>query len=437
MLDINFIRENTEKVKKGVAAKQLDPKIIDEVLVLYDRWTEKLQTYEKLRQERNRIAHESKGYSEEGKNIKEKLVKAESELLKAFENYRKVARDIPNPPADDVKVGKDESENEIIGKWGKIRNFDFTPLDHLEIGENLGIIDIKRASKVSGARFTYLKGDVVLLEFALISLALETLIKEGFTPIIPPVLMKVPVFHNLGYSEHLGNENYYLVKGKEGVEEEEPEYYLVGTAEHSIVPYFMDEVLNGKELPKRFVGFSSAFRREAGSYGKDTKGMLRVHQFDKVEMVSFVKPEEGDKEHEFFLSMEKKLLQALKIPYQVVKMCSGDLGAPAARKYDLEAWMPGQGKYREVTSTSTTTDFQARRLNIRFKERQPGSMTLLGVGGGERTEYVHALNGTAFAIGRTIITILENYQQKDGSVAVPEVLRKWVGKEKITPTPRK
>jgi len=424
MLDINFIRENTEKIKKGVTAKQLDPKIVDEALVLYDKWTEKLQIYEKLRQERNRVAHESKGYSKEGKNIKEELVKAETELLKAFEDYKKVTRDIPNPPADDVKVGKDESENEIIGKWGKIRNFDFTPLDHTEIGENLGIIDIKRATKVSGARFTYLKGDAVLLEFALINLALETLIKEGFTPIIPPVLMKVSVFHNLGYSEHLGNENYYLVKGRQEVEEEEPEYYLVGTAEHSVVPYFMDEVLNGKELPKRFVGFSSAFRREAGSYGKDTKGILRVHQFDKVEMVSFTKPEEGDKEHEFLLNIEKKLFQALEIPYQVVKMCSGDLGAPAARKYDLEAWMPGQGQYREVTSTSTTTDFQARRLSIKYRD-------------GGKTGYVHALNGTAFAIGRTIIAILENYQQKDGSVTVPEVLRKWVGKEKITPTPKK
>ena len=418
MLDIQLIRDNLEKVKKGVVAKQLDPSIADKVLKLYDKWTEKLQIYEKLRQERNKISKESKGFSETGKQIKEKLVKAELNLQEAYKEYLKLAREVPNPPADDVKVGKDESENEVLRKIGEPKNFDFKPKDHLELGEALDIIDVKRAAKVSGARLSYLKGDAALLEFALVQFALETLTKEGFTPIVPPVLMKVPVFHKLGYSEHLGNENYYLVKGGAGVEEEESEYYLVGTAEHSIVPYFMDEVLSAKELPKRFVGFSSAFRREAGSYGKDTKGILRVHQFDKVEMVSFTKPEDGDKEHDFLLSLEEKLLQALVIPYQVVKMCSGDLGAPAARKYDLEAWMPGQGKYREVTSTSTCTDFQARRLNIKYQE-------------GRKNEYVHILNGTAFAIGRTIIAILENYQQKDGSVLIPEVLQKWVGKEKI------
>lgn len=418
MLDIQFVRENKEKVKKGVVAKQLDPKLVDKVLELYDNWTKKLQVYEKLRQQRNKIAKESKGFSEKGKKIKEELVKSELEVQKAHDEYKKVALDTPNPPADDVKVGKDESENEVLRKWGEPTKFDFKTKDHLELGKALDIIDVERAAKVSGSRFSYLKGDAVLLEFALIQFALETLTKEGFTPITPPVLMKVPVFHKLGYSEHLGNENYYLVKGRAGVEEEESEYYLVGTAEHSIIPYYMDEVISEKELPKRFIGFSSAFRREAGSYGKDTKGILRVHQFDKVEMVSFTKPGDGDKEHDYLLSLEEKLLQALEIPYQVVKMCSGDLGAPAARKYDLEAWMPGQGKYREVTSTSTCTDFQARRLNIKYQE-------------GGKTEFVHTLNGTAFAIGRTIIAILENYQQKDGSVLIPKGLQKWVGKEKI------
>jgi seryl-tRNA synthetase len=193
----------------------------------------------------------------------------------------------------------------------------------------------------------------------------------------------------------------------------------VGTSEQAIGPMHMNEVLEEKDLPKRYVSFSPCFRREAGSYGKDTKGILRVHQFDKVEMFSFTKPEDSEKEHEYLLSLEEKLFQALEIPYQVVKMCSGDLGAPAAKKYDLEAWMPGQGKYREVTSTSNTTDFQARRLNIKYQDK------------GE-TKFVHTVNGTAFAIGRTIIAIIENYQQKDGSVLIPEVLQKWVGKEKIT-----
>ena len=418
MLDIQFIRENSEKVKKGVAAKQLDPKIVDKVLDLDERHRKLLGEVEELRARRNEIAKKKPFDSAQGKKAKEELKKKEPEFKKVEEEYKDAINQIPNLPADDVPEGKDERENKVLRKWGEPKKLDFKLKDHLELGEALDIIDVKTASKVSGARFGYLKGDGALLEFALVQFALETLTKEGFIPIVPPVLMKVPVFLKLGYSEHLGNENYYLVKGKEGVEEEEPEYYLVGTAEHSLVPYFMDEVLNGKELPKRFIGFSTAFRREAGSYGKDTKGILRVHQFDKVEMVSFTKPKDGDKEHEYLLSLEEKLLQALEIPYQVVKMCSGDLGAPAARKYDLEAWMLGQGKYREVTSTSITTDFQARRLNIKYKEKG-------------KIEYVHTLNGTVFAIGRTIIAILENYQQKDGSVLIPDVLQKWVGKDKI------
>ena len=319
-------------------------------------------------------------------------------------------------------MGKDENDNEVVRNWGEKTKFDFKAKEHLELGEALGMIDTKRAAKVSGARFAYLTGDAVLLELALVNLAMETLIKEGFTPIVPPVLMKVPVFHDLGYSEHLGNENYYYVAGdpdKKNQGEEEEGYYLVGTAEHSIVPFYKDEVLSAFDLPKRFVGFSSAFRREAGSYGKDTKGILRVHQFDKVEMVSFARASESDKEHEFLLGLEEKLFQALKIPYQVVKMCTGDLGAPAARKYDLEAWLPGQGKYREVTSTSTCTDFQARRLNIKYRE-------------GDKLKYAHTLNGTALAIGRTIIAIMENYQASDGSVEVPEVLKKYLNKDVIS-----
>jgi len=215
---------------------------------------------------------------------------------------------------------------------------------------------------------------------------------------------------SMGYLEHGGEEDMYVFE-KDGL-------VLTGTSEQAIGPMHANETL--KDLPLRYVGFSSCFRRESGSYGKDTRGVLRVHQFDKVEMFSFTKPEDSDKEHEYLLSLEEKLFAALEIPYQVVKMCSGDLGAPAARKYDLEAWMPGQGEYREVTSTSTTTDFQARRLNIKYQS-------------GGKTEYVHTLNGTAFAIGRTIIAIMENYQQEDGSVEIPEVLRKWVGKDKITP----
>ncbi|MBI2007513.1 MAG: serine--tRNA ligase, partial [Candidatus Blackburnbacteria bacterium] len=310
--------------------------------------------------------------------------------------------------------------NKVIKSWGEPTKFDFQPKDHLELGEALGIIDVQRASKVSGTRFGYLLGDAVLLEFALVQFAIKTLTENGFAPIIPPALTRVSIFHELGYSEHGGNEGYYLVYDpKKESPEEEANYYLIGTAEHGIVPYFMDEVLRATDLPKRFIGFSSAFRREAGSYGKDTHGIFRVHQFDKVEMVSFVNSADSEKEHEYLLSLEEKLFQALEIPYQVVKICTGDLGHPAARKCDIEAWMPGQGKYREVTSTSTTTDYQARRLNIKYRD-------------GSETKYVHILNGTAFAIGRTIIAILENYQQEDGSIIIPEVLRPYMGKEKIT-----
>ena len=326
-------------------------------------------------------------------------------------------RQIPNLPAADVKTGKDESENEIIKKWGEPTKFLFEPKDHLAIGEALGIIDIERAAKVSGTRFYYLKGAGVVLEMALIQLALKTLTKEGFIPVIPPVLIKKQAMAGMGYLEHGGEEDMYVLE-KDGL-------FLVGTSEQSIGPMHMDEVLDGKKLPLRYMGFSTCFRREAGAYGKDTRGILRVHQFDKVEMFSFTKPEESDKEHEFLLSLEEKLFQSLGIPYQVLKMCSGDLGAPAARKYDLEAWMPGQGKYREVTSTSTCTDYQSRRLNIKYREIKDQKPA---------TNYVHILNGTAFAIGRTLIAILENNQQEDGSVLIPEVLRDYTGFEKISPS---
>lgn len=409
MLDIEFIRENKEKVKKGVEAKQLDPKIVDKVLELDEKRRALIGQIEELRAKRNKIAKEGKA-SEEGKRIKEELKIKEPELAKIEAEYKTVAFEIPNLPADDVKVGKNESENEVIRKWGEQTKLDFKPKDHLELGYALDIIDVERAAKVSGTRFGYLKGDAVLLEFALLSFALETLSKEGFTPVIPPVLIKKESMQGMGYLEHGGDENMYVLD-KDGL-------ILVGTSEQSIGPMHTGETLKVESLPLRYVGFSPCFRRESGSYGKDTRGILRVHQFDKVEMFSYTKPEEGNKEHDFLLSLEEKLLQALEIPYQVIKMCSGDLGAPAARKYDLEAWMPGQGKYREVTSTSTCTDFQARRLNIRYNDKG-------------KTKYVHTLNGTAFAIGRTIIAILENYQQKDGSVLIPKVLQKWVGKEMI------
>lgn len=413
MLDLKYIREHPEDLQKAVADKRVSIEI-DKIIKADKEYRELQHEIQKLREERN-IAAKARDI-EKGKNIKKELEKKEAALAPAESELKNLLLNIPNPAKPDVKIGKDESENEVIRKYKEPTKFEFKSKDHLELGESLDIIDVERAAKVSGTRFAYLKNEAVLLEFALVQFALETLIKESFTPVVPPVLIKKEITQGLGYWQAGGNEDYYQISDSG----EGQDFYLVGTAEHSIVPMFLNESFNAKDLPRRFVGFSSAFRREAGSYGKDTKGILRVHQFDKVEMVSFVEKGKDDDEHEFLLSLEEKLFQALDIPYQVVKMCTGDLGFPAARKYDIEAWMPGQDKYREVTSVSTVTDFQSRRLNIKYKKDNV-------------TEFINILNGTAFAIGRTIIAIIENYQQKDGSVVIPEILRKYIGKDIIKP----
>ncbi|RJQ36054.1 serine--tRNA ligase [Candidatus Microgenomates bacterium] len=402
MLDIKVIRENPIEIQNAVKNKGINLDI-SKVLEADRLFKELSLEVQKLREEKNKFAKERN--IEKGKQIKEELDKKEEELKKLEKNLNELLLQVPNPAKSDVKVGKDETENDVIRKYSKPKEFSFKPKDHIELGEALDIIDVKRAVKVSGARFYYLKNEAVLLEFALVNLAHEILAKEGFSIVIPPVLIKKEIMQALGYTEFGQDENiFYLPKD---------ELFLVGTSEQSVVPMFKDEILNGKDFPKRYAGFSTCFRREAGSYGKDTRGILRVHQFDKLEMVSFVKQGEDDKEHEFLLSLEEKFFQLLDIPYQVIKMCTGDLGFPAARKYDIEAWIPSQGRYREVTSTSTTTDFQARRLNIKYNQDN------------ER-KFVTILNGTGFAIGRTIIAILENYQREDGSVLIPEALTKYL-----------
>lgn len=411
MLDIKLIRENPEKVKSGVGAKQLDPQIVEEVLLADRKRREILEEAEKLRAERNKLAKIGKE-TPEAKKVKERLKSVEQEFKKAEIESELAMLQLPNLPAPDVEVGKDESENKVIRTWGEPTKFDFKPRDHVELGEILDVIDVKRAAKVSGSRFGYLKGEAAILEFALVQLALETLVKEGFIPVLPPVMIKKEMMQDMGYLEHGGEENMYLL--------EKDDLVLVGTSEQSMGPMHQGETFAEKDLPRRYVGFSSCFRREAGAYGKDTRGILRVHQFDKVEMFSFTRPDFSDREHEYLLSLEEKLVQILEIPYQVVKMCTGDLGSPAARKYDIECWIPSEGRYRETHSTSTCTDFQARRLGIRFKKNG-------------QTEFVHTLNGTALAIGRTLIVTLENYQQKDGSVLIPKALQKYTGFEKIVP----
>lgn len=416
MLDIKFIRENPDIVQKAAKNKGFEIDV-SHILEIDKKHRELTQSVQRTREERNALNEQIKKNpnqwdKETAQSLKIKLEKEEKALDAVREELNILLLQVPNIPKSDVKVGKDETENEVIRKHKEPTKFGFTPKDHLELGEALDIIDVKRAAKVSGTRFYYLKNEGALLEFALVQLAMETLLKEGFTSIIPPVLIKKEVMKGLGYTEHGADEDIFYI--------EKDELFLVGTAEHAIVPMHKDELFNKKDLPKRYVGFSTCFRREAGSYGKDTHGILRVHQFDKVEMVSFTTEENDDKEHEYLLSLEEKLFQMLDIPYQVVKMCAGDLGFPAARKYDIEAWIPTQNKYREVTSVSTVTDFQSRRLNIRYQE-------------GQEKKYVHILNGTAFAMPRTIIAILENYQQEDGSVLIPKVLQKYTGFSEIKP----
>ena len=421
MLDIAYIRENSQKVKKGLARRLFsDLGLVDKVLKLDEERQKLLVEVEGVRAQKNKFAKEKN--IEGGKKIKEELARKEPKLRETEEKLRDLLLSIPNVPLEDVPEGPEENKK-FVRKNGEPRKFDFTPKDHVDLGVNLGIIDIQRASKVSGSRFAYLKGDGALLELALVNFAIEKLTKKGFTAVFPPMLIKKEITDGLGYWQGGGNENYYFVKDYEktesGKEERELNLYLVGTGEHSVVPLHSSETLDAGELPKKYVAFSGCFRREAGSYGKDTRGILRVHQFDKVEMVEFVKPEDDEKEHEAMLSYSEELMQELGLPYQVVVLAAGDIGFPTAKTYDIETWLPGQGKYRETHSISTTTDYQARRLNTKYKTN-------------EGSKYVHILNGTAFAIGRIIIAILENYQQADGSVIVPEALRKWVGKDKIT-----
>ncbi|MDA1024480.1 MAG: serine--tRNA ligase, partial [bacterium] len=316
---------------------------------------------------------------------------------------------IPNPALEDVTVSPNEADNEIIRTYLEPITFTFNPKDHIQLGESLGILDIERARKTSGSRFAYLKGEGVRLQLALTNFALQVAAKHGFSPITVPHLISAESMRAMGYLEHGGHDEiYYLPKDN---------LYLIGTSEQAIGPLHFNAHYKEETLPKRYIGLSPCYRREAGSYGKDTKGILRMHQFDKLELYSVTTPETSNEEHELILSIEEELMQTLGIPYQVIKMVTGDLGLPAARKYDIEAWIPSQATYRETHSCSTTTDFQSRRLNTKYTSED-----------GNRT-YVHMLNGTAFAIGRTMIAILENFQEEDGSVRIPEALQSFMGGE--------
>lgn len=409
MLDIKYIQENPEKVQTAAADKGVAVDI--GMLLDTEREARELSTkIQSLRAERNVAAKERD--IERGREIKGKLEELEPRFHELETKVQEIVWSIPNPARDDVKVGKDESENEILKTVGDIPTFNHPIRDHIEIGSMLDIIDIDRAAKVSGSRFYYLKNEGALLEMALTKYALDIIMNEGFKVVLPPVLIKREIMKRLGYMEHGADEDVFAIP--------EDDLVLVGTAEHSIVAMHMDETFTQKELPVRYVGFSSSFRREAGSYGKDTRGILRVHQFDKVEMVSYVAQGADDAEHEMMLSIEEKLFSGLGIAYQVIKQCTGDLGFTAARKYDIEAWIPSQEKYREVTSTSTIGEFQSRRLNIKYQDSA-------------EKKYVTILNGTGIAMARGIIAVLENFQQEDGTVIIPEALRKYTGFDKISP----
>lgn len=423
MLDIKYIRENPEKVKEGVEDKGFDPKVIDRIIELDGEWRKALLVVEELRQERNAVSKTGTSESiSRGQEIKRELKDLETDLDKLEKNLKENLLKVPNLPLSHLPKG-DESNNKVLKTEGAPKKFSFKVRDHLELGEKLGIIDVASAAKVSGTRFVYLKNEGVLLELALVNYAMSKLVEKGFSPISPPVLIKQKITEGLGYWQGGGNENYYLVSDLEETSSSEKKanpLYLVGTGEHAVVPMHMDEVLNN--LPKKYAAFSSCFRREAGTYGKDTRGMFRVHQFDKVEMVAFVKPEDDEMERKNMLEISESLLTDLGLSYQLVQLATHDIAFPTAETIDIETWMPSQEKYRESHSISTTTDFQARRLNIKYN---PSA-------GGEK-KFVHILNGTAFAIGRTIIAILENYQEEDGTVIIPEVLRKYTGFAKISP----
>ncbi|MFH1193440.1 MAG: serine--tRNA ligase [bacterium] len=432
MLDIKYIREHTKEVKQAVKNRNKKADV-DQILELDKERRELIAKIDGKRAEQKALSFSPLASSvipakagiqnTKAKKIKLEIKKYEERLKEVEELLAKLVPAVPNIPLPDVPVGKDEKDNEVMRTVGKPEKFDFEPKDHLALGEALGIIDVERAAKISGNRFCYLKSGAARLQMALIQYVYDIALQHDFTPVIPPVIVKRETAAASGHPEAVGDEAYHL---------DQDDQFLVGTSEQSILPMYRDEILDESILPIRYLGYSTCFRREAGSYGKDMRGILRQHQFDKLEMFVFCKPEDSEHEHERILRVEEELMQGLELPYRVVKLCTGDIGYPSAKTYDIETWLPSQNKYRETHSTSNCTDYQTRNLNIKFRRVLPlPEGELEGVGGkkkgGATLEFVHALNGTAFALGRIIIAIMENYQQFDGSIIVPKVLQKYSG----------
>jgi seryl-tRNA synthetase len=424
MLDLKLIRSEPERVKAALARRGAAEQV-DELLELDARRRALLPEVENAQAERKTLSKqigEAKGKGEEDRaqelmatvqGLKERIESGKEELEGVDAKLGELALALPNIPDADAPEGMTEEDAVVVREVGERPSFDFEPRDHLEIGNELGLIDMEAASRLSGSRFAYLKGDLVLLELALVRFAIETVRAEGHEPVVPPVLVREEALEGTGFLPGDRDQIYEVPKD---------ELFLTGTSEVGLAGLHADEILAAEELPLRYCAFSTCFRREAGAAGRDTRGIFRVHQFDKVEMFSFVEPAASGEEHERLLAIEERILGELEIPYRVVNVAVGDLGAPAAKKYDCEAWIPSQGRHRELTSCSNTTDYQARRLGARYRPQE-----------GASPQPVHTLNGTACAVGRTIIALIENRQESDGSFTLPNILHPYGVPARIAP----
>ncbi len=422
MLDLKLIRSDPERVKSALARRGAAEQV-DELLALDARRRELLPRIEGAQAERKTISKqigEAKQRGEEAveqmaavAELKQTIDSGKAELEQVDADLQRVAASLPNLPDPDAPDGMTEEDAVVLREEGERPSFDFEPRDHLEIGSELDLIDMEAGARVSGSRFAYLKGDLVLLELALVRFALDLVRGEGHEPVVPPVLVREEALVGTGFLPGDRDQIYEVPKD---------ELFLVGTSEVPLAALHADEILAADQLPIRYAGFSPCFRREAGAGGRDTRGIFRVHQFDKVEMFSFVEPSQSAAEHERLLAIEERILAELEIPYRVVNVAAGDLGAPAAKKYDCEAWIPSQGRYRELTSCSNTTDYQARRLACRYRPNED-----------EAPEVVHTLNGTAVAVGRTMIALIENRQEREGGFTLPTILHSYGAPERIGP----
>jgi seryl-tRNA synthetase len=422
MLDLKLIRSDPERVKAALGRRGAAERV-DELLALDTRRRELLPEIEQAQSERKALSRQIGEAKQAGAGaeelmaavqaLKERMESGKAELEEVERELGQIVVSLPNLPDPDAPDGLTEDDAVVLREVGARSEFDFPPRDHLDIGTELGLIDMEAGARLSGSRFAYLKGDLVMLELALVRFAIELVRAEGHEPVVPPVLVREEALEGTGFLPGDRDQIYEIPKD---------ELFLTGTSEVALAGLHADQILEADSLPLRYCGFSTCFRREAGAAGRDTRGIFRVHQFDKVEMFSFVEPSQSAAEHERLLAIEERILTELEIPYRVVNVAVGDLGAPAAKKYDCEAWIPSQERYRELTSCSNTTDYQARRLGCRYR-----------AGDGESPQAVHTLNGTAVAVGRTMIALIENRQERDGGFSLPKTLHRYGSPERIGP----